>query len=131
VAAAGKMTMKRKRRARSHAHGRVAGPREVARARRSGSNGPSLQQGEAQCMADTTDTFQHFKQELGQKVKVAKAAGMSTQEIQSRAQEVGDFLASHYDPRSPEQRLLKELWSVSDKNEQQSIANAVVKLVQH
>ncbi len=83
-------------------------------------------------MADMgTDSFQHFKQELSQKVKVAKVAGMSTQEIQSRAQEVGDFLSSHYDPHSPEQRLLKELWAVSDRNEQQSIANAVVKLVEH
>jgi hypothetical protein len=82
-------------------------------------------------MADTgTDTFRQFKQDLEQKVKVAKAAGMSSQEIQSRAQEVGDFLESHYDPRSPEQRLLKELWAVSDRNEQQSLANAVVKLVQ-
>lgn len=79
----------------------------------------------------TTDTFQNFKQELGQKVKIAKAVGMSTQQIQGRAQEIGDFLSSHYDPRSPEQRLLKEMWSVSDRNEQQSIANAVVKLVQH
>jgi nuclear transport factor 2 (NTF2) superfamily protein len=87
---------------------------------------------EAESVAEsTTDTFQSFKHELGQKVKVAKAAGMSQQDIQQHAQEIGDFLSSHYDPRSPEQRLLKELWSVSDRNEQQSIANAVVKLVQH
>jgi hypothetical protein len=78
----------------------------------------------------TTDTFEAFKHELGEKVRVAKAAGMSRDQIQDRAREVGDFLASHYDPRSPEQRLLKELWAVSDQNEQQSIANAVVKLVQ-
>lgn len=81
-------------------------------------------------MTTTTDTFQQFKRELGEKVKVAKATGMSNQQIQGRAQEIGDFLASHYDVKSPEQRLLKELWSVSDRNEQQSIANAVVKLVQ-
>jgi hypothetical protein len=80
--------------------------------------------------AQTSDTFEQFKQELAQKVRVAKAAGMSPGEIKNKAQEVGDFLAQHYDPRSPEQRLLKELWAVSDANEQQSLASAVVKLVQ-
>jgi hypothetical protein len=78
-----------------------------------------------------TDTFQQFKHELGEKVRVAKATGMSNEAIVGRAQEIGDYLAHHYDPRSPEQRLLKELWNVSDQSQQQAIAEAIVKLVQH
>ena len=78
-----------------------------------------------------TDTFEQFKQELGEKVRVAKASGMGDQAISNKAESVGDWLARHYDPKSPEQRLLKELWQVSDQKQQQAIADAVVKLVQH
>jgi hypothetical protein len=78
-----------------------------------------------------TDTFEEFRQGLAQKVRAAKAAGMSQQAIAGRAEQVGDFLANHYDPRSPEQRLLKELWQVSDQQQQHAIAEALVKLVQH
>lgn len=77
-----------------------------------------------------TDTFQEFKRDLGEKVRVAKSTGMSDASIANRAQEVGDYLAGHYDPKSPEQRLLKELWQVSDQREQQAIAGAIVKMVQ-
>jgi nuclear transport factor 2 (NTF2) superfamily protein len=78
-----------------------------------------------------TDTFQEFKQELKEKVHTAKAAGLSQQTIAEQAQRVGDFLARYYDPKSPEQRLLKELWQVSDGREHEAIASALVKLVQH
>lgn len=77
-----------------------------------------------------TDSFDRFKTELGQKVQVAKTTGMSDRTIANHAQEVGDYLAKHYDPQSPEERLLKELWDVSDQRQQQAIAEALVHLVQ-
>ena len=42
---------------------------------------------------------------------------------------MGDFLASKIDPRSPEQKVLKELWESADENEQRTIASVLIKLV--
>ncbi|HEY8449651.1 MAG TPA: DUF3243 domain-containing protein [Bacillota bacterium] len=77
-----------------------------------------------------TSTFDQFTDELRQRLQVAKAMGMSEQDIKKRAQDVGDYLAQHVDPRSPEQRVLKELWQVADQQEQQAIANCVYKMVE-
>lgn len=77
-----------------------------------------------------TDQFQQFTRELSQRIQAAKQAGMSQQDIQARAQQIGDWLAQSADPKTPEQRLLKELWQVANQQEQQAIANSLVKLVQ-
>ncbi len=47
-----------------------------------------------------------------------------------KAQEIGNWLAREADPRTPEQRLLKELWTVADAQEKEAMASALVKLVQ-
>ncbi len=77
-----------------------------------------------------TDTFSEFTSELASRLNTARKAGMSQQEIVSRAEDVGDWLARGVEPKSPEQRLLKEMWAVSDNQEQKAIASALVKLVQ-
>ncbi len=77
-----------------------------------------------------TGTFEQFTQELAQRLKVARDIGVAPQDITRRAADIGDWLAAHVEPRSPEQRLLKELWEVSSNQEQQAIASALVKLVQ-
>lgn len=77
-----------------------------------------------------TDTFSQFTEELASKLKIAQKTGMSQQDIVNKAEDVGDWLAREVTPKSPEQRLLKELWAVSDNAEQKAIASALVKLVQ-
>jgi len=77
-----------------------------------------------------TDRFQQFTQELSQRVRAAQSAGMSQDEIKARAQEIGDWLAQAINPRTPEQRLLKEMWQVANQQEQEAIASSLVKLVQ-
>lgn len=77
-----------------------------------------------------TDTFAEFTQELASRLNVARQAGMSQHEVVQRAEDVGDWLAREVQPRSPEQRLLKEMWGVADNQEQQAIASTLVKLVQ-
>ncbi len=77
-----------------------------------------------------TGTFEQFTDELAGKLKIARQTGMSQKEIVDRAADIGDWLAREVVPKSPEQRLLKELWEVSDQKEQQAIASAVVKMVQ-
>ncbi|HEY8394511.1 MAG TPA: DUF3243 domain-containing protein [Thermaerobacter sp.] len=77
-----------------------------------------------------TDQFQQFARELSQRVRAAQSAGMSQDEIKARAQEIGDWLARAVEPRTPEQRLLKEMWQVANQQEQEAIASSLVKLVQ-
>lgn len=77
-----------------------------------------------------TDTFSEFTQELASRLNVAKQTGMGQREVVERAEDVGDWLAREVQPRSPEQRLLKEMWGVADHQEQKAIASALVKLVQ-
>lgn len=77
----------------------------------------------------TTETFNEFKESLRKTLRVAQATGLNQQQIVAKAEDVGDWLAHNYDPRSPEQRLLKEMWSVSDEREQHAIASALVKLI--
>ncbi|MBE3590612.1 MAG: DUF3243 domain-containing protein [Firmicutes bacterium] len=77
-----------------------------------------------------TDSFENFLTELKQKIEVAKTTGMSESQITNQAAKVGDWLSKYYDPKSPEQRLLKELWDVSSESEQKAIASALYKLVE-
>mgnify|MGYP001158987974 CR=1 FL=1 len=78
-----------------------------------------------------TDTFQNFKQELSERLQLAQQVGLSDKEIREKASQLGDWLSQNVEPQSPEQRLLKELWTVSNENEQQTLANALVKLVRN
>lgn len=77
-----------------------------------------------------TGTFEQFTDELATKLNIARKTGMGQQEIVNRATDIGDWLAREVAPKNPEQRLLKELWEVSDNKEQQAIASAIVKMVQ-
>lgn len=55
---------------------------------------------------------------------------MSNEAIEHYAENVGDWLAQHASPKSPEQALLKELWQVADQDEQHAIADVLVKFSQ-
>lgn len=75
-------------------------------------------------------TFEQFTSELADRMQMAQDLGMSAQDIAKRAQDVGDWLAGHVDPKSAEQRVLKELWTVADQQEQHALANCMMKMVQ-
>lgn len=77
-----------------------------------------------------SDTLQSFRQELKQKVSLAKKTGMSNEAIEHHAEDVGDYLSAHATPKSPEQALLKEMWEVADEDEQHAIADVLVKFAQ-
>lgn len=77
-----------------------------------------------------TGSFEQFTSELADRLKAAQSMGWSQEEIARKAADIGDYLAQNVEPRSPEQRLLKELWEVADEREQQAIANSLVKMIQ-
>lgn len=75
------------------------------------------------------DNFSTWKDFLSDKIDTAKESGMSNSAVSNVAQHVGDYLSNHVEPENEEQRVLLELWSVASEEEQQAIANVMVKLV--
>lgn len=51
--------------------------------------------------------------------------------ITNLADQLGDFLSENGDSKNDQERVLVDLWSVANEDEQQSLANVMVKLVQN
>lgn len=77
---------------------------------------------------DHTDSFEQFRQELHSKVHTAQKLGMSRDDIALRAKQVGDWLERDIQPRNPEQRLLQELWHVSDDHQRHTLSEVLTKM---
>lgn len=80
-------------------------------------------------MQPVAGTWEGWKAQLAEAVRLGRSMEMSDEQMAERAQQVGDFLAQKIDPRSPEQKVLKELWDTADENEQRAIASVLIKLV--
>ncbi len=72
--------------------------------------------------------WESWKRMLGQAVEFAEEIGISRDRIASLARQAGEVLAESVPPANPEQKVLKELWSVSDQQEKQVLANLMTKL---
>lgn len=81
-------------------------------------------------MMSVLDNFEQWKDFLQNRMSQAKNNGMDQNTISDIAAEVGDYLASEVQPKNPEEKLLAELWNVASEEEQQAMANIMVKLVQ-
>lgn len=77
------------------------------------------------------NNWEQWKGFLGSRLDQAKEAGLDQQVITDLAAQVGDYLASEVDPKNEQQRVLHDLWSVADEQEQNAIASVMVKLVQN
>ncbi|GGJ11485.1 hypothetical protein GCM10010885_21000 [Alicyclobacillus cellulosilyticus] len=77
---------------------------------------------------DVLENFERWKSFLGEQVDKAQAMGVSDDQIALVAKKMGDFLANKVDPKNPQERLLKEMWDISDEDEQRTLAKIMVKL---
>ena len=77
------------------------------------------------------DNWSQWKDFLGDRLNQAKSEGMNQNVISDMAYQVGDYLAKQVDPKNEQERVLADLWSVASPEEQQAIANMMVKLVQN
>ncbi|GGE46037.1 hypothetical protein GCM10011391_26040 [Pullulanibacillus camelliae] len=73
--------------------------------------------------------WDQWKDFLADRLHQAEGKGVDQSTISNFATEIGGYLAQHVDPKNDEQRMLADLWSVADKDEQHAIANMMVKLV--
>lgn len=80
-------------------------------------------------MQPVAGTWEGWKSQLAEAVQLGQSMNLSIEQMAERAEQVGDFLAQKIDPRSPEQKVLKELWESADENEQKTIAGVLIKLV--
>lgn len=77
------------------------------------------------------DSWEQWKDFLGDLLNQAKDQGMNQQAISDIAYQIGNYLANQVDPKNEQQRVLADLWSVASPEEQHAIANVMVKLVQN
>lgn len=67
---------------------------------------------------------------LANRIQQAQQQGMDQQTMSTVAAEVGDYLAQSVEAKNSEEAVLKELWNAASEQEQQAIANIMIKLVQ-
>jgi len=79
-------------------------------------------------MMDFVGDWAEWRKNLRRAVSVGKKVGMSDEEIEALAAQIGDFLAEKVCPATPEEELLKEMWSVAEPEERRTIAALMVKL---
>ncbi len=75
------------------------------------------------------DNWKQWQDFLGDRLSQAQNQGMSEGAINSLAHQIGDYLAQNVDPKNEQERVLSDMWSVANDQEQQAIANVMVKLV--
>lgn len=75
------------------------------------------------------DNWNQWKDFLGDRLNQAEDTGMNRDVITDVAFQIGDYLAHQVEPRNDHEKVLKDLWSVANEEEQHAIANMMVKLV--
>ncbi len=83
--------------------------------------------GSSMSVLDNFDTWKGF---LANRIQQAQQQGMDQQTMSTVAAEVGDYLAQSVEAKNSEEAVLKELWNAASEQEQQAIANIMIKLVQ-
>ncbi|KIL36601.1 hypothetical protein SD71_06145 [Cohnella kolymensis] len=74
--------------------------------------------------------FEEFKGYLGKRMKLAESIGLGEEQMAVIGQKVGDYLASHEEPRNSEEMLLQELWKIGTEEERHKLAHMLVRMVQ-
>ncbi len=79
-------------------------------------------------LSKANSSWDNWKKYLGQAMEFAEELGISKDKIESYAMSAGSILADNVQPANAEQKVLKELWDVADKDEQQVVARLMAKL---
>lgn len=77
------------------------------------------------------ENWKQWEDFLADRLHHAQNEGMSEGAVSNLAFQIGDYLANQIEPKNEQERILSDLWSVADKDEQQAIANMMIKLIQN
>jgi len=79
-------------------------------------------------LMDYVGNWGEWRNNLSQAVSAGKKAGMSKEQMEKLATQIGDFLAKNVCPETPEEELLKEMWNTASPDERKTIAGLLVKM---
>lgn len=77
------------------------------------------------------DNWRQWKDFLGDRLHQGMDQGMNKETVNDLAFQIGDYLAKQVEPKNDQEKILADLWSVASPEEQDAIANMMVKLVQN
>jgi len=78
---------------------------------------------------DFMKDWDQWRATLKQAIEQGRGAGLTDMEIQSIAANVGDYLATKVCPATPEEELLREMWSEADPGERKVLASLIFRMV--
>lgn len=76
-----------------------------------------------------SSSFEEFRRSLAVKLDAAEKMGMNHEQIAQRAEKMAGWLAKATSPTNDEERLLKELWQVSDQQERDTLSHILTKFI--
>ena len=71
-----------------------------------------------------------WKKTLYTTISMGETVGLSDDTIAKLGTKVGEFLSSNIDPENREQRLLKELFEASSKEQKETLTKVIIKMVE-
>ncbi|MCE7791244.1 DUF3243 domain-containing protein [Salipaludibacillus sp. CUR1] len=74
------------------------------------------------------DSFDEFQNYLNDKIQKGEKLGLSEEQLAKGAERVAEYLKNHEEPKNTEEKLLQEMWKVSDDDEKHKMAHTLVKL---
>lgn len=77
---------------------------------------------------DILDSFDEFQNYLNDKIQKGEKLGLSEDQLAKGAERVAEYLKNHEEPKNTEEKLLQEMWKVSDDDEKHKMAHTLVKL---
>ncbi|MDX8362181.1 MULTISPECIES: DUF3243 domain-containing protein [Bacillaceae] len=77
------------------------------------------------------DNFEQWKDFLADRLHQAQESGMNQNTVSDIAYQIGDYLSNQVEPKNAQEKVLADLWHVASNEEQQAIANMMVKLVEN
>lgn len=89
-----------------------------------------IQQTDEQKKDEILQSFDRFKDYLGDQVSKGEKLGLGEESLAKGAEKVGDYLSKKEEPRNSEEKLLQELWIVGDKDQRHHLAHMLVRLAQ-
>lgn len=77
-----------------------------------------------------SEGFRQMLERLRDRAGEAKRMGLSDDDVAAITTQIGDWLARDAEPRTHEQRLLKEFWEVCDEDEKRVISHALLRVAE-
>lgn len=78
---------------------------------------------------DFTKDWTTWRQTLQDSIATARGIGIPDEDIKDMAVRLGDFLAEKVCPATPEEELIKEIWTVAEPEERKVLANIIFRML--